>query len=400
MRYSGVNHRIRASLHCLAAGLMLMPIVLSAAAPGGAIALPAPDRILAVSDDMRRFLAEQVSDHAQSPLARQRLLMEAVFSQAGLDLTYDDSVTRTVSETFRDRRGNCLSFTLLYVALARELGLNVSYQEVSDSLWHRQGDTILKRAHINVLAHLSGRRHIVDFEPGLQFAAPRTRIVSEARALAHFYNNRGMELLLDGRVEEGVAWVRRATELDPRFVPAWSNLGVALRKSGRDSEAERAYRAALEMEPLNVQALSNLMSLMQRRQDADEAARLEKRLRQARRGDPYSQYEDGLAAERHGNLDQALRLFRRAVRLQPGDEMFHLAQFRVYYRLGDQRRAQEALVRAGELARAGPDSAIGRKFGLLGLTPPNPAPAAVAASRSVRVQELSPPRSTLTQRVF
>ena len=41
-----------------------------------------------------------------------------------------DEITRTASETFRARRGNCLSFSNMFVAMARDVGLDVQFQEV------------------------------------------------------------------------------------------------------------------------------------------------------------------------------------------------------------------------------------------------------------------------------
>ena len=39
-------------------------------------------------------------------------------------------VTRTASATFHERQGNCLSFTMLFVGLARAAGLTATYQSV------------------------------------------------------------------------------------------------------------------------------------------------------------------------------------------------------------------------------------------------------------------------------
>ena len=234
--------------------------------------VPEPHEVLAMDASMQRFLQEQVAAHAASPAGRQTRLIDSVFGAEGLGLQYDDAVTRTVSGTFHARRGNCLSFTLMYAAMAQALGLDVTYQEVDEPVWQRQGDSILRTAHINVLLRLDGRAHIVDFEPDARFSASSLRRVDQSRALAHYYNTRAMELLLDGDLRSAVAWSRRATEMDPGFVPAWANLGVALRQSGQEAEAEKAYLKALSLDPRHAQTLSNLVGLYERREDVERKA--------------------------------------------------------------------------------------------------------------------------------
>lgn len=340
--------------------------------PGIALAAPAlpdPEDVLALDPHMQEFLQERVLSKANSPAARQRLLMEAVFGTDGVGMRYDGGTTRSVVETFHSGKGNCLSFTLMYVAMARALGLDVQYQEVDQGIWQRQGDTILRTSHINVQLRLEGRTQIIDFELESHFARASTSRVDESRALAHYYNNRGIELLLAGESDVGMAWVERATGVDPGFVPAWANLGVALRQAGREAEAEQIYLRALALAPSHAQTLSNLVGLYERWKDEPRKAGYVLRLREVRRDDPYHEFEQGLKQERSGDYALAARHFRRAVRLHEAEELFHLALFRVYYLADNADRAARHLVRANQLARQGPGSPYEAKFAMLGLMP-------------------------------
>jgi len=84
--------------------------------------------ILELSPGMITFLNNHVGDE-YNRYTRLRLLLFAVIGEGQFDLVYDDS-TRTAMETFRDQRGNCLSFTSMFVAMARYVNLDASYQEV------------------------------------------------------------------------------------------------------------------------------------------------------------------------------------------------------------------------------------------------------------------------------
>ena len=75
------------------------------------------DEVMALSDEMRAFVDEHVGRRAGDPV-KLKQLSDAVFSTSIFGLEYDDA-TRTAAETFRVRSGNCLSFTFMFVALAR-----------------------------------------------------------------------------------------------------------------------------------------------------------------------------------------------------------------------------------------------------------------------------------------
>jgi len=60
----------------------------------------------------------------------------------------------------------------------------------------------------------------------------------------------GLLLVEQGKTDEAIAMLRRATEADPRYARAHYNLGLLLDRLGRAGEAEDALRRAAEIEPL------------------------------------------------------------------------------------------------------------------------------------------------------
>lgn len=51
-----------------------------------------------------------------------------------------------------------------------------------------------------------------------------------------------------GRLNQAESLLRKATEEDPTFVPAWNNLGVVLFEMGKSSEAMRVFRTAFALD--------------------------------------------------------------------------------------------------------------------------------------------------------
>ncbi len=96
--------------------------------------------IMALSPEIERFIEQRVK-RGLPRSARVQELMDALFGKHGLDIAYGNLRTKTAVETFESRSGNCLSFTILFVALARHVGLEAHFQEVSEILsWDRRGD--------------------------------------------------------------------------------------------------------------------------------------------------------------------------------------------------------------------------------------------------------------------
>ena len=120
---------------------------------------------LAVSPDLREFVHSTVRSNAG---AREQILAltDAIIDRDGVGLVYDPDATHTASEAFRSGIANCLGFSNLLVASARELGLNANFELVSDNLrWKRVGDALVGTQHMRVIGLIGARRMVFDFYP-------------------------------------------------------------------------------------------------------------------------------------------------------------------------------------------------------------------------------------------
>ncbi|MDY7093650.1 MAG: transglutaminase domain-containing protein, partial [Acidobacteriota bacterium] len=128
--------------------------------------LPMEEEVLALTPEIRRFLDSRISFNMDRE-TRFLNLQSAVFGKHGLEITYGNTETRTVAETFRERSGNCLSFTLLFTAMARYLGLPAYFLEVDEVLsWDLRGEVVLNNRHMFSEVELYNAIRRVDFLPG------------------------------------------------------------------------------------------------------------------------------------------------------------------------------------------------------------------------------------------
>src|SRR3546814_13780021 len=96
---------------------------------------------------------------------RQRLqrLVAFLFDPSGLGMTYATDATLTVAQAYRLRQANCLTFTLLTVALAREAGLDARAQEIDDVVaWRVQDNVVYRFNHVNAQIAIGRMRYTID----------------------------------------------------------------------------------------------------------------------------------------------------------------------------------------------------------------------------------------------
>ncbi|HEX5755846.1 MAG TPA: tetratricopeptide repeat protein [Arenimonas sp.] len=313
-------------------------------------ALPDAETVFAIPDPLRIELHRVVPARA-SDENKLRNLVDFVFGDAGLDLSYDTSTTRTVAETYRDRAGNCVSVTLLFVALAREVGLQAQPQEFEQILtWQLHESVLYSVGHVNTRVRTSRSLYVVDIDGSPKLARNEPEPISDERLLAHFYGNRGAELMLAGRHAEADSHLRAALALQPDFVPAWNNLGVLRMRESDIDAAIAAFHSAHDIAKQNISTLLNLIALHGRSGNTREQSKWQRRLERVRRNDPFYHYLLALEAEQHQDYTGAGEHFRRAIRLREGEHLFHFGLARAAYHNGQLEEAARALARAHTLS--------------------------------------------------
>jgi len=307
--------------------------------------------VLALSDEMREFLRKNVNPGGTDIFKLQQLV-DAIMGTKTFRLEYDEN-TRTAAETFRLRRGNCLSFTTLFVSLARGAGLKADFQEVDiPPDWSTRKDVFVLNRHVNVYVDLgaSGTR-AVDFDIGDFKSTYEVDTISDNRAIAHFFNNVGVERMQAGDIVDAFAFFRRAIlETNGDFSPAWTNLGLLYRKGGHDEYAEAAYLRALKADRADVVAKSNLVRLYEMRGDTEEAQRYRKKVDQHRMRNPHLRFSLAREAFENRDYDTAIEHLKYAIRKQKDEDEYYFLLGMCYLMTGDEEKARRWTAKAERMA--------------------------------------------------
>ena len=314
--------------------------------------------VLALSESMRDYASGEMKTLLRTR-GMQQGLVDALYSRGQLKLEYDAAFTRNASQAFDARAGNCLSLVIMTAAFAKHLGMPVRYQSVLvEDTWSREGDLYLASSHVNLsLAKRAVEARVgfdashlltIDFLPPEDVRGHRTREVSEQTIVAMYMNNRAVESLARGQLDDAYAWAREAVSLEPGFLRAFNTLAVIYQRHGNFVHAERALNHVLEAEPANAQALSNLVRALQAQGRVDDSARVAARLAKIEPYPPYHFYALGRAAIESGDYLRARDLFAQEVDRAAYHHEFHFWLAVALFGVNDYEAARRHMVLAME----------------------------------------------------
>ena len=320
--------------------------------------------VFALSDSMRRFLTVDIARQLRS-MGLANGLINALYTKDLVQLEYDASMTRNASEAFDARAGNCLSLVIMTAAFARELGLRVEFHGArTDEIWSRSGDLLLGDGHVNVTLGswhsdigIRGYQNplTVDFLPADEISGLPTRKISEPTVIAMYMNNKAVEALVQGRLDDAYGWAREAIRRSPEFVSSYNTLGVIYERHGDLQQAARVFGYVLAQAPDNATVMSNLADVQSRLGNESEAAALRARLAKIDPQPPYYFFDLGMAAMQRNDFRTAKTWFAKEVARADYNHEFHFWLGVAYFKLGDIERAQRQLLLALERSSARSD---------------------------------------------
>ena len=312
---------------------------------------PTPD-LLALTDEMRAFVARYAGD-VSSPRQRLHVLHRAITGPATLGVEYAPFASGTAAEVFSRGTANCLSYASLFVALGREAGLDAEYQwlEVKPQ-WTRQGERVMVRLHVNVAVSLRGRQqYMVDIDPLQSRDIAGSRLISDRDAQALYHSNIAMEALAKEALAE--AWVNavRALQISPDIAHLWVNLGAVYRHAGQHRDAEASYLQALDIDQWDRSAMNNLAVLYHIEGDAEQMAYWERRVERYRQSNPFYYAWLGDKAGELKDWSGAARHYKTALEMRPDDSSLLFALGLIHSRLGENETAFEYIQQAIDTAK-------------------------------------------------
>ena len=308
---------------------------------------------IAVTPEIRAA-ADSLSGRGGGAVDELRRIQSALFDTTRFTFDYDSALTETAAEALAAARGNCVSFTNLFIALARSRGFRVKAGYIQPrAVAERRGDLVYIMSHVVAVYPLHDRYVVFDFYKTREDPQQKIRLLDDFELAALYVNNRAVSALSAGDYALAEARLTAVLKLAPDFAPAYGNLGVILRRRGDIPGAIDAYRRALALTPRDPSILGNLAALytaLGREREAKAALMLA----DLSLATPYTILARGDLEAADGRVEDALRYYRKAARIDSRIPDPHLSIARLLRAAG---RLDEARREAERALKVDPENA-------------------------------------------
>jgi len=313
-------------------------------------------QIFQLDDDMRAMVKAKLVNNL-SAQEKARVLLEHLFNEENIALRYEGNANVIATDAYHSKTANCMSLTIMAYALAKEAGMNVSFQQVDvPEYWVRNGRYSLLTGHVNLLVKegedinrrvvWGEKRTQIDFDPFVARKRFPSHVIKKNTLVAMFYNNKGAEALVNKDYPLAYQYLKKATLTDYSFASSWGNLGILYKLSGHYDMAEKAYMYAINLKQDSLSSLGNLALLLKKQGRLDEALSIEKYIHNIRVNNPY--YHALLANEAFYRQDYqvAIQHYKKAIQLNDEQHEFYFGLAKIYYKQGKLTLSKKAMKKA------------------------------------------------------
>lgn len=299
-------------------------------------------------DDEIRDYAHALVRHTGDSYQRAIMLVDAILQRDKLNISYTRVSNMPATEVFRSSNANCLSYTNLFIGMAREVNIHAVYVDVTEiEEIQEAGNIIVSNGHICAGIFHQNSFSLVDFSPNPRRRYVRYRVIDDREAIANYYNNLGYELAYHNRDgtnlsrDADLRYFELATRIKPDFAKAFNNLGVAHARRGSFAAAEKMYRRALALQHDFSEAYANLGNLYYKWGKLDKAVFNYRKAIRFASDRTYYEYQLGMVEFTRQNYPEAIRHFERVLHRKTDFPQALNGLGMVYFRQGDTDKAIE-----------------------------------------------------------
>jgi Flp pilus assembly protein TadD len=300
--------------------------------------------------EMKAWADEKLKHfRSAAPEVRLQALQQAFFDPGEFQFDYEQTRTLTAEQAFAARHGNCMSFTSLFVATSRSIGLPTFLVAVKrQPEVEKDAGLVVVNRHVVAGYRTPTKIFIYDFYFTSSTPYLSRRVIDDLAASAIYHTNIGGLRIRQGDYSDAIRHLEIATVLEPDWAPAWVNVGVAHGRLDEKEAALAAYQRALVAEPGNSSALVNLAKLYLEQGREEEA---ETAMRAAAEGtrNPFTLIAMADADMVRGRYEDARAYLRKARWWYGKEPEVYDALARLALLEGDSERAEKHRARAAEL---------------------------------------------------
>jgi tetratricopeptide (TPR) repeat protein len=310
---------------------------------------------LEIDADMKRAVDRSVGRHAD-PASRLRHLARFLTDSGFVNFQYVSNQSLTARQAFRQRRGDCMAYTNLFMALARYLGIDAYFVHVREvSNYYERGGYFFVSSHVAVGYGQGPAAEVVDFAKEISdWKLALYSVISDDAALALYYNNVAVDHMLGGRTREAEHLFRFWLAREPNVAELYNNLGVLLNRRKRHDEALRVLLDGIRRFPSYAPLFTNGLNAARGAGRPELAREFEERGKEIEHADPFFLFARALRFYHADRYAEATPLFEQAMRRKPDSPVLVAWLTRALLASGRRAEGLEMFERVKEMAPADP----------------------------------------------
>ncbi|MBW2062115.1 MAG: tetratricopeptide repeat protein [Deltaproteobacteria bacterium] len=174
----------------------------------------------------------------------------------------------------------------------------------------------------------------------------RQAVKSGLTHLAKLHTDMGLALKQQGRLEEAIASLKQAVEVNPESTRSHSALGKVYLSAGRAEEAKSSLKQALNLDPENHENQISLADSYLQLEENSRAEEIYTKVLQHRPDDLNVFNRLGIAFRKQGKYEQALANYHQALKITSQDENLYFNLGRCYFEMGRLEEARGCMQKA------------------------------------------------------
>ena len=288
-------------------------------------------------DEMAITVLDRLGGHSSLSNSRKtiEIINKLLFDELGFSpvANADNPQDLFLSSVLDNKRGYCLSLSILYLSVAERLGLPLHGVVVPGHFFVRYAD---KGKSFNIETTQKGasppdEHYIKEFKiPQDKEQAVYLQNLGKKETIGCFFNNLANVYFDLNNIENAYYYQQKAVDINPLLAEARTNLGnIFLKKNMVDSAIEQ-YQIALKINSADAKTYHNLANAYRRKERPDEAIRL---YNTALEFDPNSiEAYKGLAQTYYskGLTDKAIITLKKAIDVNSRDADIYITLAGIY----------------------------------------------------------------------
>ena len=290
--------------------------------------IPTMDELLQLTSDQQATFLAYLNDPALQRLPKnERVARYLQDYTAGFNYQGD---TFDAATAFASNSGNCLSLALMTTALADLAGVRIGYQLLDDTpVFEYQGSVVQKGYHVRSILYDS-KKLVKRTYGSLEVSSTGISIdyflsdnekfaenLSRSAFVAMYYGNIAADAIAAQDYNTAYWYARELLVHSPDDPAAINVLALASRRVGDSERADELYRYGIARADEKLSLMKNYHTLLQAEGRTLEAERIARQLEAMDDPSPFHWLQLARVAAEGGELDSAIRYYRRALALAP-----------------------------------------------------------------------------------